>query len=141
LDKSTCATLSGPRVAIFHQWKQLEARGCIDNFRIAAGEKVGLHQGWFIADSDAAKWLDAASRIYRHDPTPAGAPRVRNGGRGENADLMFLHRKSGAKTSNQRSFPSPSERGATPLGCPMGRGEGCTPRGTMYGKADFYQHF
>lgn len=25
--------------AIFHQWEQLEASGCIDNFRIAAGEK------------------------------------------------------------------------------------------------------
>jgi len=50
--------------AIFHQWEQLEATRCIDNFRLAAGEKDGFREGWFFADSDAYKWLDAASRIY-----------------------------------------------------------------------------
>ena len=50
--------------AIFHQWKQLEATRCIDNFRIAAGEKDGFREGFFFSDSDAYKWLDAASRIY-----------------------------------------------------------------------------
>ena len=50
--------------AIFHQWKQLEATSCINNFRLAAGEKDGFREGWFFADSDAYKWLDAASRIY-----------------------------------------------------------------------------
>src|SRR4030095_9335779 len=50
--------------AIFHQWKQLEATHGIDNFRIAAGEKDGFREGFFFADSDAYKWLDAASRIY-----------------------------------------------------------------------------
>ncbi|MBO9371135.1 MAG: glycoside hydrolase family 127 protein [Chloroflexi bacterium] len=64
------------RRAIFHQWDQLEASGCIDNFRIAAGEKEGFRQGWFFADSDAYKWLDAASRILLHDPDPALAWRV-----------------------------------------------------------------
>lgn len=56
------------RRAIFHQWDQLEASGCIDNFRIAAGEREGLREGWFFADSDAAKWLDAAARISVHHP-------------------------------------------------------------------------
>jgi DUF1680 family protein len=50
--------------AIFHQWQQLEDTRCIDNFRIAAGEKQGFREGFFFADSDAYKWLDAASRIY-----------------------------------------------------------------------------
>src|SRR5512147_130497 len=50
--------------AIFHQWKQLEDTRCIDNFRIAANEKDGFREGWFFADSDAYKWLDAASKIY-----------------------------------------------------------------------------
>jgi len=50
--------------AIFHQWEQLEASGCIENFRIAAGDVDGFREGWFFADSDAHKWLDAASRIY-----------------------------------------------------------------------------
>ncbi|MBN2116263.1 MAG: glycoside hydrolase family 127 protein [Anaerolineales bacterium] len=50
--------------AIFHQWEQLEATRCIDNFRIAAGEKDGFREGFYFSDSDAYKWLDAASRIY-----------------------------------------------------------------------------
>src|SRR5574339_45923 len=50
--------------AIVHQWEQLESTGCIDNFRIASGEKDGFREGYFFADSDAYKWLDAASRIY-----------------------------------------------------------------------------
>lgn len=56
--------------AIFHQWEQLEATLCIDNFRIAAGEKNGFREGFFFADSDAYKWLDAASRIYALQPDP-----------------------------------------------------------------------
>ena len=56
--------------AIFHQWAQLEASGCIDNFRIVAGDVNGLREGWFFADSDAYKWLDAASRIYASCPDP-----------------------------------------------------------------------
>ena len=56
--------------AIFHQWEQLENTRCIDNFRIAAGEKGGFREGWFFADSDAYKWLDAASRIYSLHPDP-----------------------------------------------------------------------
>ncbi len=51
------------RRAIFHQWEQLVASGCIENFRIAAGEVEGLRVGWFFADSDAYKWLDAAAQI------------------------------------------------------------------------------
>ena len=54
--------------AIFHQWEQLEASGCIENFRIAAGEADGLREGWFFADSDAFKWLDAAARVYATRP-------------------------------------------------------------------------
>jgi DUF1680 family protein len=56
--------------AIFHQWEQLEGSGCIENFRIAAGDVDGFREGWFFADSDAYKWLDAASRIYRSHPSP-----------------------------------------------------------------------
>ncbi len=50
--------------AIFHQWQMLEQSGCINNFRIAAGEIDGWREGWYFADSDAYKWLDAAARIY-----------------------------------------------------------------------------
>lgn len=55
---------------LFHQWDQLERSGCIDNFRIVARMKDGPHMGWFFADSDAFKWLDAASRIYANKPNP-----------------------------------------------------------------------
>ncbi len=52
--------------SIFHQWEKLEETGCIQNFRIAAGEAEGWREGWFFSDSDAYKWLDAAARIYKH---------------------------------------------------------------------------
>ncbi len=54
--------------AIFHQWEQLNASGCIENFLIAAGESDGFREGWFFADSDAFKWLDAAARVYATQP-------------------------------------------------------------------------
>lgn len=56
--------------AIFHQWKQLEATHCIDNFRIVTGEQNGFREGWFFADSDAYKWLDAAARIQTLSSDP-----------------------------------------------------------------------
>lgn len=49
---------------LLHQWTQLEASGCIENFRVAASLTEGVHRGWFFADSDAHKWLDAAARTY-----------------------------------------------------------------------------
>ena len=58
------------RRAIYHQWEQLEASGCIHNFRLAAGQAGGFREGWFFADSDAYKWLDAASRIWAAQPQP-----------------------------------------------------------------------
>lgn len=58
------------REAIFYQWEQLEQSRCIDNFRIAAGQIDGFREGYFFADSDAYKWLDAASRILATDPDP-----------------------------------------------------------------------
>jgi len=56
--------------AIFYQWQKLETTRCIDNFRIAAGLKTGFREGFFFSDSDAYKWLDAASRIMIHYPNP-----------------------------------------------------------------------
>lgn len=46
---------------LLRQWEQLERTGCVDNFRIAAGEKTGSFRGWGFADSDLYKWLEAAS--------------------------------------------------------------------------------
>ncbi len=62
--------------AIFHQWEQLEASGCIENFRIAAGQSDGLREGYFFADSDAYKWLEAASRVLA-DPARLGEAATR----------------------------------------------------------------
>jgi hypothetical protein len=51
-----------------HQWEALNGRiteervsSCIDNFRIAAGEKQGSHSGAVFQDTDAYKWLEAAA--------------------------------------------------------------------------------
>jgi uncharacterized protein len=57
--------------AIFHQWEQLELSGCIDNFRIVAKQTESFREGWFFADSDGYKWLDAAARIHTTHPDPA----------------------------------------------------------------------
>lgn len=62
--------------ALEHQWRQLERSLCIDNFRLAAGLKVGFREGFFFADSDAYKWLDAASRSLGLQPDPALEERV-----------------------------------------------------------------
>jgi len=50
------------------QWEALNGRvtdertsSCIDNFRIAAGEKTGTHSGAVFQDTDAYKWLEAAA--------------------------------------------------------------------------------
>ncbi|MBN1265644.1 MAG: glycoside hydrolase family 127 protein [Anaerolineales bacterium] len=64
--------------AIFHQWQQLENSGCIQNFRIAGSETDGFREGWFFADSDAHKWLDAAARTYANHPDPALAALMDN---------------------------------------------------------------
>ena len=58
------------RTAIFHQWDQLERSGCIDNFRILAENKPVFRRGWFFADSDAYKWLEAACLILSERPDP-----------------------------------------------------------------------
>ena len=57
--------------ALNHQWEQLEKSGCINNFRILADQTPGIRRGWFFADSDAYKWLDAAARVYHQQPTAA----------------------------------------------------------------------
>jgi len=41
--------------ALPHQWNQLEATGCIQNFRQAASLSDGFREGMFFADSDAYK--------------------------------------------------------------------------------------
>jgi DUF1680 family protein len=57
-------------VSIFHQWEQLEETGCIRNFRITAGLSEGFREGYFFADSDAYKWLEAASLILAEKSDP-----------------------------------------------------------------------
>ena len=65
----------GPRLqvnaerAIYHQWEQLEKTGCIENFRLMADVAEGFREGYFFADSDAFKWLDAAARVYGAYPS------------------------------------------------------------------------
>jgi len=55
-------------VSIYHQLKMLEKDHHIDNFRVAAAIKKGVHLGEFYFDSDLYKWLEAASYIlHTHD--------------------------------------------------------------------------
>ncbi|MCL6591722.1 MAG: glycoside hydrolase family 127 protein [Firmicutes bacterium] len=51
------------RVSLFYQYECLVASGVMDNFRLAGAstKKDGSFRGLFFADSDAYKWLEAAS--------------------------------------------------------------------------------
>ncbi|TFG16763.1 MAG: glycoside hydrolase family 127 protein [Promethearchaeota archaeon] len=54
------------KVAIHHQYEQLEKANHINNFRIAAKLKKGRHKGAFYYDSDVYKWLEGACYILHH---------------------------------------------------------------------------
>ncbi len=92
---------------LLHQWQQLEASGCIQNFRVAAGLTEGVHRGWFFADSDAHKWLDAAARVLSRSDESTLQPEVRQ--RAE--DFLLLLSRAQAPdgylyTYNQIHFPA-----------------------------------
>ncbi|WP_222912831.1 beta-L-arabinofuranosidase domain-containing protein [Natrinema sp. SYSU A 869] len=58
------------KVTIEYQYEQLEESGTLENFRrVAAGESGGFQGMWF-QDSDAYKWIEAASYVLaqRDDP-------------------------------------------------------------------------
>ncbi|HSR32031.1 MAG TPA: beta-L-arabinofuranosidase domain-containing protein, partial [Anaerolineae bacterium] len=85
LDPSQVAITSGywqlrlemnAKEALSPQWEQLEKSGAIDNFRLLAEGKPGFREGWFFADSDAYKWLEAASRAYALHPSEKLAERI-----------------------------------------------------------------
>jgi len=55
-------------VTLPSQWRQLEAYHDVDNFRILAGKKTGVHLGPVFLDSDLYKWLEAASYVLAKHP-------------------------------------------------------------------------
>ncbi len=57
-------------VTIPSQLEIFKRIGGIDNFQVAAGEKGGTHRGFFYADSDLYKWLEAASYSLGAHPDP-----------------------------------------------------------------------
>jgi hypothetical protein len=50
------------------QWEELEAHHHLDNFRVAAGKKPGVHLGPVFLDSDLYKWLEAAAYVLARHP-------------------------------------------------------------------------
>ncbi|OVE83107.1 glycoside hydrolase family 127 protein [Natronolimnobius baerhuensis] len=65
-------------VTIEYQYDQLESSGCLENFRRAANGETGGFEGMWFADSDAYKWLEAASYVLAttDEPDPELADRV-----------------------------------------------------------------
>ena len=66
-----------PDKVIPYQWEILNDRVpdaspsyCLENFRIAAGEKEGKQRGMVFQDSDAAKWLEAVAYSLAIKPDP-----------------------------------------------------------------------
>jgi DUF1680 family protein len=93
------------RTAIFHQWDQLERVGAIHNFRLVAGRAEGFRHGWFFADSDAYKWLDAACRIYGLQPEPALRERIE-----ELAELLAAAQDEDGYLFTYNQFHFPGDR-------------------------------
>ncbi|WP_436926170.1 glycoside hydrolase family 127 protein [Halosimplex amylolyticum] len=55
-------------VTVAHQYDQLETNGCLENFRRVADGETGGFEGPMFIDSDAYKWLEAASYVLaNHD--------------------------------------------------------------------------
>ncbi|WP_416841773.1 glycoside hydrolase family 127 protein [Haloferax sp. DFSO52] len=50
-------------VTIQYQYEQLEASGCLDNFRLVSEGEGGGFTGPMFMDSDAYKWLESASYV------------------------------------------------------------------------------
>lgn len=57
-------------VTIDHQYDQLETSGCLENFRRAAAGETGGFQGMWFADTDAYKWIEAASYVLMGEDDP-----------------------------------------------------------------------
>lgn len=47
--------------ALNDQVAEAEPSHCIENFRVAAGQKTGTFHGWVFQDTDLAKWLEAVA--------------------------------------------------------------------------------
>ncbi len=63
-------------VTLPSQYDQLERTGVVDNFRKAAGKIPGGFRGLVFNDTDAYKWIEAASLSLVHTPDPALKARV-----------------------------------------------------------------
>lgn len=88
--------------ALMAQWRNLEAAGTIDNFRIAANRLEGFRRGLFFVDSDAYKWADAAARTLQLANLPAVADHL-----AEFVDLVAAAQQDDGYlfTFNQVHFP------------------------------------
>lgn len=58
------------RISLPYQYNQLKASGVLDNFLRVAGKADGKHTGPYWMDSDAYKWLEAASYSLTTHPDP-----------------------------------------------------------------------
>ncbi|MFB6296331.1 MAG: glycoside hydrolase family 127 protein [Halobacteriales archaeon] len=63
-------------VTLEHQYEQLETSGTLENFRRAADGADGGFSGMWFQDSDAYKWLEAASYELQKDDDPDLRERV-----------------------------------------------------------------
>ncbi|MFB6202513.1 MAG: beta-L-arabinofuranosidase domain-containing protein, partial [Halorhabdus sp.] len=59
-----------------YQYDQLEASGTLENFRRASAGEQGGHNGMWFQDSDAYKWIEAASYVLADREDPDLAARV-----------------------------------------------------------------
>ena len=63
-------------VTITHQYDQLEANGCLENFQRVVDSETGGFEGPMFIDSDVYKWLEAASYVLANYDDPDLRERV-----------------------------------------------------------------
>ncbi len=62
------------QVSIFQQWEQLQRSGCIENFRLAAGEGEGFRNGYFSRiQTHIAGWTPRPASSQSNPSSPAAA--------------------------------------------------------------------
>lgn len=63
-------------VTLEHQYNELNASGCLDNFRRVIGEAGGSFEGPMFIDANVYKWLESASYTLATSSLPTLADRV-----------------------------------------------------------------
>lgn len=92
-------------ISLPYQYEQLESSGVLDNFRRVLGEKGGEYAGPYWMDSDAYKWLEAASYSLAVFPDPQLEQKV-----DETIDLIAAVQEPGGYLNTYFQYVEPDKK-------------------------------